>query len=47
MEDLRVTTLTVGETTLPAAAVEEFKKRLRGQLIAPGDDGFAGARKAP
>lgn len=40
MEDLRVTTLTGRETTLPAAAVEEFKKSLRGQLVAPGDDSY-------
>jgi FAD/FMN-containing dehydrogenase len=45
MVDLRVTTLTGGETALPAAAVEEFKKSLRGQLIAPGDDGYEGVRK--
>ena len=44
MADLRVTRLTGEETTLPAAAVEAFKKSLRGHLIAPGDDGYDAAR---
>lgn len=47
MRDLRVTTLTGEETALPAAAVEAFKKSLRGHCIAPGDDGYDGARTIP
>jgi FAD/FMN-containing dehydrogenase len=44
MGDLRVTTLTGEESTLPAAAVEAFKKSLRGQLLRPGDQGYDEAR---
>ena len=44
MRDLRVTTLTGEEGTLPAAAVEAFKKSLRGQLLRPGDQGYDEAR---
>jgi hypothetical protein len=44
MGDLRVTTLTVEECTLPTAAVEAFKNSLRGQLLRPGDQGNNEAR---
>src|SRR5439155_5486838 len=45
MGDLQASTLTGWETTLSAAAVEEFKKSLRGPLIAPGDARYAEARQ--
>ena len=45
MGDLQATMLTGRETTLPAAAVEAFKKSLRGQLIAPDDERYAEARQ--
>src|SRR5439155_24969441 len=45
MGDLQASTLTGWETTLSAAAVEEFKKSLRGQLIAPDDARYAEARQ--
>jgi hypothetical protein len=45
MGDLRATTLTGWEITLPAAAVDAFKQRLRGPLIAPGDARCAEARQ--
>src|SRR5262249_31271449 len=45
MGDLQATTLTGRETTLPAAAVEVFKKSLRGSLIAPSDASYAEARQ--
>jgi len=45
MADLRVTTLTGDETKLPTRAVDEFKKTLGGELIAPDDGGYEEARK--
>ena len=45
MGDLQATTLTGRETILLTASVEEFKKSLRGQLIAPGDEDYAEARQ--
>ena len=45
MGDLRATTLTGRETTLPAAAVDAFKQSLRGPLIAPDDARYAEARQ--
>ena len=44
MGDLQATTLTGRETILLTASVEEFKKSLRGQLIASGDEDYAEAR---
>ena len=45
MVDLRVATLTGPETTLTEAAIEEFKKNLRGELIQPGDANYGEARQ--
>ena len=45
MADLRVTTLTGDETKLTTRAVDEFKKTLGGELIAPDDGGYEEARK--
>lgn len=45
MVDLRVATLTGTETSLPEAAVEEFKSSLRGELILPGDENYDEARQ--
>ncbi len=44
MSDIRATTTTGGETVLREAAVEEFKSKLRGELLRPGDDGYDEAR---
>jgi hypothetical protein len=40
MSDIRVTTITGGETVLEAAAVEAFKSSLRSDLLRPGDEGY-------
>jgi hypothetical protein len=45
MGDLRATTLAGREITLPAAAVDAFKKSLRGPLIAPGVTTYNEARQ--
>src|SRR3989442_9058053 len=45
MGDLRVTTLTGQETTLPAAAVDALKQSLRGPLIVPDDVRYEEARQ--
>lgn len=45
MADLRVTTLTGQATVLPEAVVGEFRKSQRGQVIAPGDEGYEEARQ--
>jgi FAD/FMN-containing dehydrogenase len=44
MSDIRVTTTTSEETTLTSASVEEFRSRLRGRLLLPGDDSYDEAR---
>jgi len=44
MSDMRVSTRTGGKTVLEQAVVAEFKSRLRGELLGPGDDGYDGAR---
>ncbi len=44
MVDLRVTTLTGRNSMLKEAAVEEFKKSLRGPLLRPSDPGYNEAR---
>jgi len=45
MGDLRATTLTGREITLPATAFDAFKQSLRGPLIAPGDTTYNEARQ--
>ncbi len=45
MVDLRVTTLTGRISTLKEAAVADFKKSLRGELLCPGGAGYDDARK--
>jgi len=45
MGDLRVTTVTGGEITLGAAAIDDLKRSLRGDVIAPDDDRYEEARK--
>jgi FAD/FMN-containing dehydrogenase len=44
VSDIRVTTITGGETVLEEAAVEAFKSSLRGELLRPGDEGYDEAR---
>jgi FAD/FMN-containing dehydrogenase len=45
MANLRVATTTGADTTLAEAAIAEFKKSLRGQLIQPADAGYHEIRK--
>jgi len=45
MVDLKVKTLTGGDSLLSEAAVAEFKKSLRGQLLRPGNEGYDEARQ--
>src|SRR5262245_23721452 len=45
MADVRIIKNTGREALLPATAVEEFKKSLRGRLLRGGDDGYEGARR--
>jgi FAD/FMN-containing dehydrogenase len=45
MQELRGTTLSGTETTIAGAAVEAFKHRLRGSLIAAEDESYEQARK--
>ncbi len=45
MRDLRVTTTTGADTVLERAVVEDFKTRLRGELLCPGDEGYDSSRK--
>lgn len=45
MSGLKVTRLTGEKSVLEEKAVEEFKSRLRGRLLCPGDDGYDEARK--
>jgi FAD/FMN-containing dehydrogenase len=45
MVNLQVATITGSRVTLGDAAVEEFQKSLRGQLIRPGDGSYDEARK--
>jgi FAD/FMN-containing dehydrogenase len=44
MKDLRLTTLTGEDVILEEACLVEFKQSLRGQLIAPSDEGYHQAR---
>lgn len=44
MVDLQVSTLDGDRGLLGEEVVEEFKGRLRGQLLQPGDNGYDGAR---
>jgi FAD/FMN-containing dehydrogenase len=45
MRDLQVTTTTGTDTVLKGAVVEDFKARLRGELLCPGDEGYNSSRK--
>jgi hypothetical protein len=45
MADLQATTISGVDTVLKEAAVAAFKQGLRGQLIVPGDDSYAEARR--
>ena len=45
MVDLQVTTITGADAILKEEAVEEFKARLRGQMLRPGDEGYEEGRK--
>ena len=44
MSDIRVTTTTGAEGAIAEAAVEEFKSKLRGELLQSGDQGYDDAR---
>ena len=44
MVDLRIATTTGSDTLLNEASVEDFKARLRGDVLCPGDDGYDDAR---
>lgn len=45
MRDLQVTTTTGTDTVLKGAVVEDFKARLRGELLCSGDEGYDSSRK--
>src|SRR5215831_9160061 len=45
MADLQVTTINGVDTVLKEATVAAFKQRLRGPLIAPGDNSYEEARQ--
>jgi hypothetical protein len=45
MVDVQVATLDGQGSMLSVTTVEELKQRLRGQLIAPGDDNYDAARQ--
>ena len=45
MADLRVTSVTAEERTIPEAAVADFRSGLRGELLLPGDSSYEEARR--
>jgi FAD/FMN-containing dehydrogenase len=45
MSELRVTTLTGGETTLQNTVLADLKARFRGPVLLPGDDGYDTTRQ--
>ena len=45
MRELRVTTLTGGETTLQNTVLADLKAHCRGPVLLPGDDGYDTTRQ--